>query len=442
MSGRIFQNIVLQFKETTDTVIGVIDSEGTVIACTDLPEIGQRWPHLVQPINEAEGACTALEGKTFKALEGWGGQFDFAAFTRGEDALSSTVCRMATVALNTAKSYYEEKHDKTSFVKSILSDNILLSDIYVRAKELHVEAELNRGVFVVRRTDEKADAIPVETVQNIFPDRQTSFVLSMGEDDVVLVQQLGDNVEMSDLEKTAAQIEETLRVNGESTVVVGIGTVATHLRDLAKSYKEAQMAIEVGKVFDTEKYVNKWPAKRHDHYLIPAGTVHCSGAGAMVLEISATPSIFTFKLWDWGRLGLDGLPRPINIGHGSKVIQWERQTEFVRHNLINQVEMIAEGDGWREERTGLHENEFIETRRHWFTDIVPHNTNGGVQVLNVIKGDELIVESPTGAFEPFIVHYAETFIIPACVGEYTIRPYGSSVGKYCGTIKAYVRFRQ
>ena len=255
MSGRIFQNIVLQFKETTNTVIGVIDSEGTVIACTDLPEIGQRWPHLVQPINEAEGACTALEGKTFKALEGWGGQFDFAAFTRGEDALSSTVCSMATVALNTAKSYYEEKHDKTSFVKSILSDNILLSDIYVRAKELHVEAELNRGVFVVRRTDEKADAIPVETVQNIFPDRQTSFVLSMGEDDVVLVQQLGDNVEMSDLEKTAAQIEETLRVNGESTVVVGIGTVATHLRDLAKSYKEAQMAIEVGKVFDTEKYI-------------------------------------------------------------------------------------------------------------------------------------------------------------------------------------------
>lgn len=197
-----------------------------------------------------------------------------------------------------------------------------------------------------------------------------------------------------------------------------------------------------GEPFDAEKYVNRWPAKRHDHFLIPAGTVHCSGAGAMVLEISATPSIFTFKLWDWGRLGLDGKPRPINIGHGSKVIQWERQTEFTRHYLINQVEMIAEGDGWREERTGLHENEFIETRRHWFTDVVPHDTDGGVQVLNVIKGDELIVESPVGAFEPFIVHYAETFIVPACVGAYTIRPYGSSVGKYCGTIKAYVRFRQ
>ena len=255
MSGRIFQNVVLQLKENTDRTVGVIDAEGTVIACSELTGIGKKWAKYVEAIDAAEGGCIALEGKTFKALEGWGGQFDFAAFTRGEDALSSTVCSMATVALNTAKSYYEEKHDKTSFVKSILSDNILLSDIYVRAKELHVEAELNRGVFVVRRTDEKADAIPVETVQNIFPDRQTSFVLSMGEDDVVLVQQLGDNVEMSDLEKTAAQIEETLRVNGESTVVVGIGTVATHLRDLAKSYKEAQMAIEVGKVFDTEKYI-------------------------------------------------------------------------------------------------------------------------------------------------------------------------------------------
>ncbi len=209
-------------------------------------------------------------------------------------------------------------------------------------------------------------------------------------------------------------------------------------KEMIAALEEAQ---RTGEVFDAERYVNRWPAKRHDHFLIPAGTIHCSGEGAMVLEISATPSIFTFKLWDWGRLGLDGLPRPINIGHGSKVIQWERQTDFCRQHLVNQVEVIAEGEGWREERTGLHENEFIETRRHWFTEKVEHDTDGGVQVLNVIKGDELIVESPTNAFEPFVVHYAETFIIPASVGAYTIRPYGTSVGKYCGTIKAYVRFR-
>lgn len=195
-----------------------------------------------------------------------------------------------------------------------------------------------------------------------------------------------------------------------------------------------------GEPFDAEKFVNKWPAKKHDHYLIPAGTIHCSGAGAMVLEISATPSIFTFKLYDWGRLGLDGLPRPINIGHGSHVIQWERQTDLIRSRFINRVEPVAEGDGWTEERTGLHENEFIETRRHWFTGTVPHNTGDGVNVFNVIEGDELIVESPTGAFEPFVVHYAETFIVPASVGDYTIRPHGPSEGKRCGTIKAFVRF--
>ena len=191
-----------------------------------------------------------------------------------------------------------------------------------------------------------------------------------------------------------------------------------------------------------EEFVNQWPAKKHDHFLIPNGTIHCSGAGAMVLEISATPSIFTFKLWDWGRLGLDGKPRPINIKHGSHVIQWERQTDFVRQNLVNRIEKIAEGDGWREERTGLHENEFIETRRHWFSKPVTHHTGNGVNVLNLVEGAEAIVESPTGDFEPFVVHYAETFIIPASVGTYTIRPFGKAEGKECGTIKAYIRFKQ
>jgi hypothetical protein len=101
--------------------------------------------------------------------------------------------------------------------------------------------------------------------------------------------------------------------------------------------------------------------------------------------------------------------------------------------------MIAEGDGWREERTGLHEFEFIETRRHWFSKPVHHNTNGGVNVLNLVEGEEVVVESPTRRFDPFVVHYAETFIVPACVGEYIIRPCGTNQGRECATIKAYVR---
>ena len=159
----------------------------------------------------------------------------------------------------------------------------------------------------------------------------------------------------------------------------------------------------------------------------------------MVLEISATPYIFTFKLWDWGRLGMDGRPRPIHIEHGAANIQWDRTTDWTRRELINHFETIAEGDGWREERTGLHEREFIETRRHWFTGKMDHDTCGGVNVLNLIEGEEAIVESPTAAFEPYVVHYAETFIVPAAVGRYTIRPYGLSAGKQCATIKAFVR---
>ena len=191
--------------------------------------------------------------------------------------------------------------------------------------------------------------------------------------------------------------------------------------------------------FDAEKYVGNYPVKKHDHVLIPAGTVHCSGRNSMVLEISATPYIFTFKLWDWGRLGLDGRPRPINIGHGKHVIQWNRTEPWVRREIYNKIDKVAEGDGWIEEHTGLHECEFIETRRHWFTKPVLHKTDGSVNVLNLVEGREAIVESPTGEFDPFVVHYAETFIIPESVKQYTIRPYGESEGKQCATIKAFVK---
>jgi len=193
-----------------------------------------------------------------------------------------------------------------------------------------------------------------------------------------------------------------------------------------------------GPPFPAENYVNKWPARKHDHFLIPAGTIHCSGRNSMVLEISATPYIFTFKLWDWGRLGLDGRPRPIHLDHGLNNIQWNRTTAWVREHLIDQKVTVASGEGWNEERTGLHSLEFLETRRHWFTAPVDHDTQGNLNVLNLAAGDAAIVESPTDAFPPFTVHYAETFIVPAAVGPYTIRP-ASAVTEPLATIKAYVR---
>jgi mannose-6-phosphate isomerase class I len=209
--------------------------------------------------------------------------------------------------------------------------------------------------------------------------------------------------------------------------------------DPAAMARDLKIAQTGGPHFPVEHYANWWPAKKHDHFLIPAGTVHCSGANSMVLEISATPYIFTFKMWDWGRLGLDGSPRPIHLDHGLANIQWDRNTEWTRRNLVNRVEPLTQGDGWREERTGLHEREFIEARRHWFAKTVPHDTHGGVNVLNLVEGEEAVVESPTDAFEPFVVHYAETFIVPAAVGPYTVRPAADAHGQLLGTIKAFVR---
>ena len=195
--------------------------------------------------------------------------------------------------------------------------------------------------------------------------------------------------------------------------------------EMFRALRRAQAGEEA---FDAEKFVNKIPASKHDHFLIPAGTVHCSGKNAMVLEISATPFIFTFKLWDWGRLGLDGKPRPINIGRGEKVLK-ERRTAWVMENLVNSTEVIRQEVGFTEEHTGLHPLEPIETRR-WSIEegeSVRVSCHGSVNMLNLVEGKVCLIESRDGSFPPFEVHYAETFIVPACAGEYCLRAVGGPV---------------
>ena len=209
--------------------------------------------------------------------------------------------------------------------------------------------------------------------------------------------------------------------------------------DRKAMFDDLRRAERGGFSFPAEDYVNTFPARKHDHFPIPAGTVHCSGANSLVLEISATPYIFTFKMWDWDRLGLDGLPRPISLDHAEANVQWSRDTEWVKANLVDQVEPLAEGDGWREERTGLHELEFIEVRRTWVSGTRTMDTQSTVRVCHLVEGAEAVIESPTGAFEPFVVHYAETFIIPADVGAYTVRPHGQAEGSEIAIVTASVR---
>lgn len=235
------------------------------------------------------------------------------------------------------------------------------------------------------------------------------------------------------------QDESYYMVDAEEGAVVYLGLKNGIDKD--QMIEDLRKAQKGETVFDAEKYVNKIPAKKHDHFLIPGGTIHCSGSQGMVLEISSTPNLFTFKLWDWQRLGLDGKPRPINVEHGKNVIDWGRDTDYTFKHLVNTFTEVDKGEGWVEEKTGLHQNEFIETRRHRFTNKVTHRTNDSVNVFNLLEGEEVIIESPKNKFEPFVVHYAETFIVPASVGEYTIRPYGKSEGQECVTIKASVRFK-
>jgi mannose-6-phosphate isomerase class I len=208
------------------------------------------------------------------------------------------------------------------------------------------------------------------------------------------------------------------------------GTKRTDLIDAIEVSQAGNSAL------DAERYVNRWPARKHDHFSIPVGTVHCAGRECLVLEISATPYIFTFKLWDWERVDLDGRPRPIHLDHARSVLDESRDADWVERTVLHQVETTASGEGWREESTGLHPLEFIETRRHWFTAPVDHRTDGSVHVVNLVQGDRAVVESPTDAFRPFPVNYAETFIVPAAIGRYRIRPAGR--GEHA-TIRASVR---
>ena len=218
----------------------------------------------------------------------------------------------------------------------------------------------------------------------------------------------------------------------EGTVYLGVKTGI----DPQAMIRDLKIAQTGANRFPDETYINCFPAKKHDHFLIPAGTVHCSGKNTMILEISATPYIFTFKLWDWDRVGLDGLPRPVHIEHGANVIQFDRDTQWVKANLINAVSILRDEPGHVEERTGLHEREYIETRRHTFNRSIDLKTDGSVQMMNLIEGEAVVIESPESAFEPYTVHYAETWIIPQAVKSFSMRPVNGSTVK---VIRAYVR---
>jgi len=254
MSSRIFQSVIIQMKDATDRVIGVADNQGFVIACSELSMIGSFLDDMQGIGSEAQDQVFLTQQRTYKLFGGIDGQMEYAVFVSGIDSTARCICALATVAMSEAKTNYEEKHDKATFIKNIISDNILPGDVYVRAKELHFSADVSRAVFLMRQLD-KTDVTAVEVLQNMFPDRQKDFIISATESDLVLIKELPHGADNDEICAIAESIEQTMQKELGIKVVVGVGTTARHLRELADRYKEAQVAIEVGKVFDDDKSI-------------------------------------------------------------------------------------------------------------------------------------------------------------------------------------------
>ena len=257
MSNSVFQSVIVQLKEVSEHTFGVIDAEGSVVSCTDASLLGERWADAALKVGSATGSIVTFGQKCFKAIVGNSNFYEYAVFCSGEDDSAKNMCTMAYIALNDAKVFYEEKHVRGTFVKNIIMDNILPGDIYIRAKELHFSTDVPRAVFLIRQVG-RTDVSTVDVLMGMFPDKLQDFVLSINETDIAIVKQITDTTPSEELEKLAQSVETTLKNELRIKTSIGIGTVAEHLRELADSYKEAQTAIEVGKVFDTEKSIMRY----------------------------------------------------------------------------------------------------------------------------------------------------------------------------------------
>ncbi len=252
MSNRLFQGIVHQMKDSLDRVIGVIDENGTVIACSELSKIGESREQIIIDLSYTMDVTT-YDGYTYKPLSGKA-HLDYAVFVEGVDEVAATFVNILTISLFTVKQYYDEKYDKSNFIKNIILDNILPGDIIIKCKELHFDGDVPRVVILIRLL-EKSDISIFEILKTLFPEKQKDFIISVNESDIVLVKEVKEDVEPETLEQLARSISDTLNSEFYTKVNIGIGMVAYNIKELAKSFKEAQVALEVGKVFDIEKSI-------------------------------------------------------------------------------------------------------------------------------------------------------------------------------------------
>ena len=239
-------------RDAIDRTIGVIDETSVVIACSELGRIGE----VIESVTAETLGSTApfvINGHTFKSF-GSSSRAEYAVFVSGNDEIAQKYVQLLAVSLGSIKQYYDEKYDRGNFIKNVILDNILPGDIYLKARELRFNSEVTRVCMLIKITS-KTDISAYDILQNLFPDKSKDFVININETDIALVKEIKAGIDSKDLEKLAGSIVDTLSSEFYTHCVVGIGTTVTGIKDLAHSFKEAQVALEVGKVFDTERTI-------------------------------------------------------------------------------------------------------------------------------------------------------------------------------------------
>ena len=252
MSNRLFQGVIHQMRDAIDRTIGVIDETSVVIACSELGRIGE----VIESVTAETLGSTApfvINGHTFKSF-GSSSRAEYAVFVSGNDETAQKYVQLLAVSLSSIKQYYDEKYDRGNFIKNVILDNILPGDIYLKARELRFNSEVTRVCMLIKITS-KTDISAYDILQTLFPDKSKDFVININETDIALVKEIKAGIDSRDLEKLASSIVDTLSSEFYTHCVVGIGTTVTGIKDLAHSFKEAQVALEVGKVFDTERTI-------------------------------------------------------------------------------------------------------------------------------------------------------------------------------------------
>ncbi len=332
MANRLFQGVIHQMKDSIDRTFGVIDENSTIIACSELSKIGETI--ISFPFNSNE--LFVSSGMTFKSL-GTNQGTNYVIFVEGEDLLSSKYASVLAVAFANIKFYYDEKYDRSNFIKNIILDNILPGDIYLKARELYFNSDVTRTVVLIRVLDSH-DVSVYDILQNLFPDKSKDFVININETDIALVKETKPGIDPKTIEKLATTIADTISGEFYLHPYIGIGTTVNNLKDLARSFKEAQTALEVGKVFDTEKTIVSYEALGIARLIYQLPTTLCETFLKEVFKLGSIESLdqetlFTIQRFFENNLNVSETSRKLFVHRNTLVYRLEKIKKFTGLDL-------------------------------------------------------------------------------------------------------------